>query len=442
MSVSTADGKSMTLLQLNQLVSRLVSDPSTQNVWVTAELSDVAVRGGHCYMELLQKDERGQQQARARGVIWASSFPRIDAEFYAATGQRFATGLKVMVRASVSMHPLYGMSLVVSAVDPDYTMGDLLRRRREILMRLKSEGVIGLNRSLPWNDRVWRIAVISAPGAAGYGDFINQLYHNQSHLRFSTRLFAATMQGERAPSSVIAALDAVAAESGDWDCVVLIRGGGATSDLQAFEDYELAYNIANFPLPVIIGIGHERDITVLDYVAKMRVKTPTAAAEWLVARGECELEQLRQLGARILQSASDFLSATKEQLSYLEGLLPVAPINALERADARLRQSVIMLREVGSRRIAPALERLRMTAETVSRLLPQTVALRRERLDNLEKLLVALSPQAVLARGYSITRVGGRPLMSAGQLTEGTVVETTVSAGTFTSIVNSINTAK
>ena len=262
---------SLSLLELTRLVASLVQRPETQNVWVTAELSDVAVRGGHCYMELLQKDERGLQVAKARGVIWASNFPRIDAEFFAATGQRFATGLKVMLHVSASMHPVYGFSLVVTAVNPDYTMGDLMRRRREILERLQREGILELNRQLQWPAVPQRIAVVSAEGAAGYGDFMNQLYHNPSRLRFKTRLYPAVMQGTSAPRSIISALECIAAEADMWDGVVIIRGGGATSDLQAFEDYELAANVAQFPLPIAIGIGHERDITVLDWVANKRL---------------------------------------------------------------------------------------------------------------------------------------------------------------------------
>lgn len=434
--------QSLTLLQLNQLIARLMTVPQTQNVWVTAELSDVAVRGGHCYMELLQKDERGLQQAKARGVIWASNYPRIDTEFYASTGQRFSTGLKVMVKASASMHPVYGMTLVISAVNPDYTMGDLLRRRREILRRLKSEGVLDLNRSLEWPDITSDIAVISAPGAAGYGDFINQLYANPSHLRFNTRLFPAVMQGLQAPASIISSLEKIAAEQDRWDCVVIIRGGGATSDLQAFEDYDLAASIAQFPLPVIIGIGHERDITVLDYVANMRVKTPTAAAEWLISRGEAMLDTLRTIGERILRCAADFLSASREQLSYFEGLLPVAPVNGISRADSRLHRAVMALENVSSRRIAPALERLNMTIENIHTATSQTLRRHLEKLSAFEKLTAALSPDAVLARGYSITRIDGKAITSPTTAAEGDTIETTLAGGILMSTVKTTSKTK
>ena len=416
-------------------MASLVQRPETQNVWVTAELSDVAVRGGHCYMELLQKDDRGLQVAKARGVIWASLYPSIDSQFYAATGQRFASGLKVMLRVSASMHPVYGFSLVVSAVNPEYTLGDLLQRRREILERLKREGILNLNRELKWATPVpQRIAVISAAGAAGYGDFMNQLHTNPSHLRFVTRLFPAIMQGNSAPPSIIAALDQVAAEADQWDCVVIIRGGGATSDLQAFEDYDLAANVAQFPLPVVIGIGHERDITVLDYIANTRLKTPTAVAEWLIAQGESALTWLQNTGQRILQIASQSISGNKEQLAHAEGLLPVLAQGVVERSLTKLRKAAATLDSVSSRRIQPQLTRLQMIADSIPVSALRAIERQRQLLDSRAELLEALSPHATLARGYSITRVNGRAVTDASQVKPGEVLETTLANGTLRSV--------
>lgn len=427
--------ESVSLLQLQRLVASLVQRPETQNVWVTAELSDVAVRGGHCYMELLQKDDRGLQVAKARGVIWASLYPSIDSQFYAATGQRFASGLKVMLRVSASMHPVYGFSLVVSAVNPEYTLGDLLQRRREILERLKREGILNLNRELKWATPVpQRIAVISAAGAAGYGDFMNQLHTNPSHLRFVTRLFPAIMQGNSAPPSIIAALDQVAAEADQWDCVVIIRGGGATSDLQAFEDYDIAANVAQFPLPVVIGIGHERDITVLDYIANTRLKTPTAVAEWLIAQGESALTWLQNTGQRILQIASQRISGNKEQLAHAEGLLPVLAQGAVERSLTKLRKAAATLDSVSSRRIQPQLTRLQMIADSIPVSALRAIERQRQLLDSRAELLEALSPHATLARGYSITRVNGRAVTDASQVKPGEVLETTLANGTLRSV--------
>lgn len=429
------NSQSLTLLQLNQRIAALMTVPDTQNVWVTAELSDVAVRGGHCYMELLQKHpETGATLAKARGVIWASAYSRIATDFMAATGQRFVSGLKVMVRASASMHPVYGMSLVISAVNPEYTMGDLLRRRREILLRLQNEGILELNRQLEWVEVPLRIAIISARGAAGYGDFINQLYSNTSRLNFKTQLFEATMQGDRTPSTVIAALNAIAMQQDKWDGVVIIRGGGATSDLVAFEDYELAANIAQFPLPVIVGIGHERDITVLDYVANMRVKTPTAAAEWLINRGDVALEYLRSMGASILQLVSDRIAGYNEQLSRYEALLPTAPLNAVERESARLRGDMLSLAQIGARRITPELARIEHIAGSIASATDVLIRRRSDRLDSMQAMLKALSPEATLRRGYSITRVEGKAVTDASQIPSGAEIETTLANGTIISV--------
>lgn len=433
--------RTLSLLELTRMVTALVQRPETQNVWVTAELSDVAVRGGHCYMELLQKDDRGLQIAKARGVIWASSFPRIDAEFFAATGQRFSTGLKVMLRVSASFHSVYGFSLVVSAVNPDYTMGDLMRRRREILQRLKQEGILEMNRQLQWPAVPQRIAVISAPGAAGYGDFINQLYHNPSHLRFSTKLYPAVMQGATAPASIIAALEAVATDMDMWDGVVIIRGGGATSDLQAYEDYELAANVAQFPLPVAIGIGHERDITVLDWVANKRLKTPTAVAEWLVALGDDALGFLMTVGNRILQLTTSRLTGNKEQLAHAEGLLPIAARNAVERAQSRLRNAATTLSGISGRRLHPQLTRLDMTLKAIADAASNRISRQRSLLDSRQTLLEALSPVATLKRGYSITRVDGHAVTSADSIPPGSIIETTLADGKVISTATAVETS-
>lgn len=426
----------LTLSQLTRLISSLVSVPATTGVWVTAELSDVAVRGGHCYFELIEKDDRGMPAARCRGAIWASNYHRIVPQFEHTTGTRFATGIKVMVKASAQMHPVYGLSLVVSDIDPSFTLGDLERRRREILARLQAEGVLENNRSLHWPDIPTRIAIISAPGAAGYGDFINQLFNNPERIRFNARLFPAIMQGDRAPQSIIDALDRVNESIDQWDCVVIIRGGGATSDLQAFEDYELAANVANFPIPVVIGIGHERDRSVLDWVANMRVKTPTAAAEWLIARAESLLSAMRNLSAKILQTATDRISGAKEQLGYCAGLLPVLPGRCVDRAQSRLTSAATTLSGISGRRIAPAIERINLLEQSIIASAPKAVARQKMALESMATLLDALSPQAVLRRGYSITRTAdGSVCQSTSQLHQGDVIVTQLADGSVASTI-------
>ncbi|MDE6334068.1 MAG: exodeoxyribonuclease VII large subunit, partial [Muribaculaceae bacterium] len=238
----------LTLLDINRRISdAIASTPGLANVWLVAETSDLRCTGGHCYMELIDKDEAtGSPRARARATIWASRFARLNAEFRAATGSPLTSNIKIMVQATATFHPVYGLSLNITDVNPEYTLGDLLRRRREMIARLQAEGILNCNRELQWPPVPWRIAVISAAGAAGYGDFIDQLYNNSYRLRFSTRLFEARMQGEDTAPSIIAALERIAAADESYDCVVIIRGGGDNSDLAAFDNSALAANIALF----------------------------------------------------------------------------------------------------------------------------------------------------------------------------------------------------
>lgn len=428
--------RAISLSRLNRAIAGYLSQPSLTNVWVVAELMDLRVNHGHCYMELVEKDpDSGTVLARMRAAIWASNYGRISASFAAATGQRLATGLKVLVCGTVNFHAAYGLSLVISDIDPSYTMGEAERRRREILERLSREGIINDNRSLQWPSTALRVAVVSAPGAAGYGDFINQLYSNASRLRFTVRLFTAVMQGERTCPTVIAALDAIAAEADSWDCVVIIRGGGASSELQAFDDYQLAANVAQFPLPVIVGIGHERDVTVLDYVANMRVKTPTAAAEWLIGHGEATLERLRQVGEGIFRIVTDRVAASRMQLAQLASALEIAPVSAFDRARHRLQQASVTLAGVGARRIVPELSRIDHLMQAIAQAGSIILSRRGDYLTAREQLLKALSPDATLQRGYSLTLFEGKAVRKASSLPAGAEVTTRVAEGSFKSIV-------
>lgn len=406
----------LSLLELNSRISATVAaDASLRDVWVTAETGDVRVSGGHCYLELIEKDEAtGRPLARLRAIIWASQYARIATEFVAGTGQQLVSDIKVMVRVTVNFHPAFGLSAVITAINPEFTCGDLIRRRRMMIQRLTDEGIIDMNRTLEWSDTPWRVAVISAAGAAGYGDFMTHLYTNPSRLRFSTTLFPAVMQGENAPASIIEALELVAGQADEFDCVVIIRGGGATGDLASFDNYDLAANVAQFPLPVIVGIGHERDVTILDYVAAVRVKTPTAAAEWLIGRMEAALAKVRDVAAEIFRAATTRVSGGLQQLAYYQGLLPSLVTGRVDRAR-------LALSSTGQ-------DALSRSAENILRR-------HRDRLEAAAQLIGALSPQAVLRRGYSISRVGGRAITDPSALSEGDVVETRLACGSFSSKV-------
>ncbi|MDE6134731.1 MAG: exodeoxyribonuclease VII large subunit [Muribaculaceae bacterium] len=400
----------LTLAELNRRITGVLAvAPGLSDVWVTAETSDLRLSGGHCYMELLQKDSAGRITARSRAVIWASAYGRIAAKFAEATGSALRSDMKIMVRANVNFHAVYGLSLVVTDIDPGYTVGDLARRRNEIIARLKADGVIDLNRTLGWADTPCRVAVISAPGAAGYGDFMKHLHLNPSRFRFTTRLFPASMQGAQAVPDIIAALEEVMTRLECFDCVVIIRGGGAGSDLACFDDYDLASNVAQFPLPVVIGIGHERDITVLDYVANSRVKTPTAAAELLIGRMADAYGRMLATGRDIMNTVLERLSGESRQLAYWEGNLPALVRNVLDREHRRTGPDIAMAIATAARAI------LRRHAD---------------RLHATGEILEALSPEATLRRGYSITRINGRAVTDSNSLAPGDVISTTFASGT------------
>lgn len=424
------------LLQLQQLLQDLVAAcPMSRNVWITAELSDVRESGPHCYMELIQKDpSTGATVAKARATIWGNVWRTEKMRFLRETGSQFASGLKVMVQVSAAYHPLYGMNLNITRINTSFTLGERERKRREILLRLKAEGILEMNKEQELPRPCLRIAIISSAGAAGYGDFMNQLLSNGRRIKFRPGLFQAVMQGAQVSDSVIAALEQIAAEQDQWDCVCIIRGGGASTDLDGFDDYRLAANVAQFPLPVIVGIGHERDTTVLDYIAAERVKTPTAAAELLVGLACAELDNLRTIGADLLQSASDILSGSRQQLAYISGQLPTAPLRAVQSAERRLDSAAHNLNRIAENGLAPLRGRLDRLGDALVSLTGNRLTLAAQKLNASESLLKALSPQAVLARGFSITRVDGHAITSADEVPSGTVITTQLANGTITSV--------
>ena len=386
----------LSLYELNHRVREAIDQSLPGEYWVQAEMSSVNVNAaGHCYIELVQKNDRGPGMvAKARATVWAGRFRMLKPYFEQATGQAFVAGISVLLLVTAEFHELYGLSYIVQDIDPAYTLGDMARRRREILQRLESEGTLRLNKELELPIVPQRIAVISSETAAGYGDFCNQLLTNPYGFAFTTRLFPAVMQGDRVEASVIAALDAVAAEVEQWDVVVIIRGGGATSDLAGFDTYELASNCAQFPLPIITGIGHERDDTVIDAVAHTRVKTPTAAAEFLVNRLVEAAEHLAHCVDAVADGISRRMTAEQQRLARLAQRLPGA--FALRRTNEE-------------HRLDRALERI---STGIGNLLTR----QQHRLELAEKVLEGASPERILRRGYSITYRAGRAVRSAADV--------------------------
>ena len=406
---------SLSLLELNALVRRSLEQCLPDEYWIQAELSDVRSNTtGHCYLEFVQKDPRSNNLvAKARGMIWGNIYRLLKPYFEETTGQLFTSGIKVLVKVTVQFHELYGYSLTVLDIDPAYTLGDMARRRREILMQLEEEGVLTLKKELEMPVLPQRIAVISSATAAGYGDFCHQLQHNSGGFFFYTELFPALMQGNQVEESVLAALDRINDRVNEFDVVVIIRGGGATSDLSGFDTYLLAAACAQFPLPVITGIGHERDDTVLDSVAHTRVKTPTAAAELLIHRITESADHLEELSARLQQGAYALLEQEGRRLEMIQTRIPNLVHQKL--TDARFAL------------LAAGKDLAQATQTLLSR--------HRHRLELLQQRVADASPDKLLSRGYSITLKDGKAVTDAASLNPGDQLVTRLAKGSFTSEV-------
>lgn len=430
--------RELSLLELNNLVRGAIIEAFPGTCWVRAEMSDVRANAasGHCYLEFIEKSPvTGQLVARARGSIWAKTFRMLKPYFEMETGQLFASGLKVLVKVSIEFHELYGYSLTVTDIDPAYTMGDLLRRRMEIIRQLQEEGVFTLNKELNFPTLPKRIAIITSPTAAGYEDFMNQLVHNKPGFPFYTKLFPALMQGERTEESVIAALDRIYHHVDCFDVVVIIRGGGATSDLNSFDSYLLAANCAQFPLPVITGIGHERDDTILDMVAHTRMKTPTAVAEFLIGRMDAAAMELEELQQDVSELATDILLKHRNFLQLLGTRLPAIAINRIERNRS-------LLQMLGNKLPVSAssmLSRRRSTLETLQMQLQNRAASRIAEgtrfIQLTEQFIKMASPDYVLKRGYSLALKEGKIIKHATDLNSGDELVTRFADGDVKSIV-------
>lgn len=410
----------LTLYQLNTLVKEVIEERLPNRYWVQGELSEGrAGYNGHFYGEMIQKDERTASIiAKARVTCWASMYAALSRTFHEATGETLRAGLTVMVEVSVSFHQQYGYSLTITNIDPSYTLGDMARRRQEILRQLEQDGILHDNQQLSLPLLTQRIAVISSATAAGYGDFCNQLLHNEYGFCFHLQLFPAIMQGQHVPETLIAALQQVAAESEQWDAVVIIRGGGSTSDLSDFDSYPLAACIAQMPLPVITGIGHERDETVLDYVAHTHLKTPTAVAAFLIERLAATSAHVDELSQRISRSVIERISREQQRIIKLASVLPLAFQTVRQRQEHLL--DTILLRISNAHRERHIREQ--------------------HRLQLLEQRLRSLDPALMLQRGYSMTIVDGHLLHDASEVLPGQKITTRLAKGTITSIVTSDNT--
>jgi exodeoxyribonuclease VII large subunit len=467
----------LTLFELSQQIKSALNDAFESMVWVVAEISEMKEnRSGHCYLELVEKEEESIV-ARARATIWSYTYRMLKPYFETSTGQLFTQGLKILVKVSVEYHPAYGLSLNIKDIDPAYTMGDLALQRKEIIDRLQREGVFDMNKELVLPLVPQKIAVISSGTAAGYLDFMNQLESNEPGVRFYTHLFEAYMQGNEAVPSIIRALERIFRYEDFFDAVAIIRGGGATADLSCFDNYELAFNITQFPLPVVTGIGHEKDDTIIDMVAHTRLKTPTAVAGFFINGAEIFYDRLMQLEEEVVNLARDHVETKNRELEDLTGDFQQLTsrfidkkINQLTATGNKLQhgvnryafnkkyelnnmqhdlQSAVSVWNVEKKNQLEKAHRLlkQATGETIFREMTNfdriesrlktganyLLSKESERLHLNENSVRLLNPEKVLKRGYTLSMKDGKIVKSAKQLSAGDEMETRFADGSVKS---------
>lgn len=415
--------QALSLYELNSIVRSFIEEGAEENYWVQGELLEGREgQGGHFYGELVEKSElTGAIVARARITIWARVYYMLSMRFHEETGQRLRPGIKVLLKVKVSFSELYGYSLNVLDIDGTYTLGDMARRRQEILQRLEQDGIIDDNKTLSMPTMLKRIAVVSSPTAAGYGDFSRQLLENEWGLSFRVKLFPAIMQGQQVPESITSALLQIADEADRWDAVVIIRGGGATSDLIDYDSYYLAACIAQHPLPVITGIGHDRDQTVPDMVAHTSVKTPTAAAAFILEHQLAHLSLLQDLQQRIPQAAHSYLQQAQHRFGLLCHRLPTGATFMLQKE----------------------LQRMERLSAFIPRFAQTSLVRETHRLELLEHRLKASDPNLLLKRGYSITlSPDGEIITDVSMIRPGERIVTRLQGGEVTSEVKLVSKNK
>lgn len=402
-----AESQHITLRELQRRVKSALEGQFALPVWVSAEISEIKVNySGHCYLELVEKGgDNGVPTAQARAVVWRSHYPRISGYFEAETGQRLASGIRILAKVLVSYHELYGFSLQITDIDPSYTLGDMERQRQQTIAQLQQDGVWDMNREATMPAVVQRIAIVSSANAAGYQDFCKEL--DKSPYRFSLTLFDAFMQGAAAEESIIEALCSVAARMEDFDAVVLIRGGGSRSDLNCFNAYRLCAHVAQFPLPVVTGIGHDKDTSVADMVAHTALKTPTAVAGWLVGR----------------------MAETDGWLDYAALQLHDTTTAAMHASEVRLERLSGEIRRLSGELLTRQSLRLEHHAALLSDAARDFLARQNVRLGNAAELIAGRSPERILRLGFAVVRTGGKAVTSAREVGAGENIEIEVSDG-------------
>lgn len=426
----------LTLFELNSMVRDVIETTLDRAYWVEAELSEAREVRGHCYMELIQKDIFSPTPvARASAKCWRTTWVRLKPKFERATGETLHAGLKVMLLVTASFHEAYGFSWIVQDIDPTYTLGDMARKRLEIIRQLKDEGVFDLQRELKIPMFAQRVAVISSENAAGYGDFCRQLLDNDYGFAFHIELFPAVMQGEQVETTIIAALNDIYGRAGDFDVVVIIRGGGATADMSGFDTLALAENVANFPLPIITGIGHDRDESVLDMVSNTRVKTPTAAASFLIDNLANVWSHIDNMRERIVSYTQHRIDAEKSRFRSASERIPVLFSLVKERQNTRLDRLSTRISNLTKEKISEANHHIIILESNILPMTERIMTREKNHLEQLSLRMKALDPELLLKRGYSITLHNGKTLKDVATLKAGDVIETRFAKGVAKSTV-------
>jgi exodeoxyribonuclease VII large subunit len=427
--------------------------------WVMAEISELKENNaGHCYLELIEKhpDEKNVR-ARVKAIIWSNRYRFIKAFFENITGETLREGLKILVKSRVEYHELYGLSLIISDIDPAFTIGEMAIKRQLVIKKLEQEGVFSMNKELLFPSFPQRIAVISSKSAAGYSDFISHLTTNSFGYVFYTSLIETSMQGTETENSVISSLDKIALNSHLFDLVVIIRGGGSQSDLSWFDSYNIAYHITQFPLPVITGIGHDKDISVSDMVANRSLKTPTAVADFLIDCVSNAENHIIEMSSAIIDSSRIIIEKNKNRIETSGvKLFPLVRIMISGIKD-RLSSEIIAIINVGKDLIIragliPANQGTRLSSSAKSRITGREMVLNKDyqrlftatinclsvnnaRVKALESNLQILNPEKVLLRGFSITSINGKIVKNLNQLNKDDVIDTRLYDGTLKSRV-------
>ena len=426
----------LTLYELNSLIKETIELTFTRQFWVEAELADASERRGHLYLDLVQKDEHSATPiARASARCWASVWTVVRQRFERITRQRLTTGMKLLLRVYPQFHQAYGFSWIITDIDPTYTLGDMQRQRQEIIDQLKRDGIFEMQKELSLPTFCQRIAVISSATAAGFGDFTNHLQGNEHGFRFTTELFPAIMQGEQVEPSVINALNNINDRIDEFDCVVIIRGGGATADMSGFNTLALAENVANFPLPIITGIGHDRDESIIDMISFMQVKTPTAAAGYLIDHLQIAADRIALLAdstARCVQEKLEreriHLTSISTRIPILFSLTKTREQGIIDSLQQRIINAVQQDTKQRQYRIEHIKQRLTPAAQNI-------IQQQKHRLQLLTQRTSVLDPAIILRRGFSMTLCNGRFITDASQINEGDIIETMVAKGTIRSKV-------